>query len=195
MHMISKHYHSLHEKSHKAKDRINQETTSIRILKRKIRETKKQINDIDINRTHVNDKLNRLKQCSHQSQNKISVTTTSQSNKNQIIFRRLSVLIDNVKKACQKKLSKAEHILLLINQCHRLELDDENLLFTTSKIDVNQIHYLHNCGLEFDSFFDELSLFWKRFAHVQMDIYIRIEEKTYHKNYRNFFKKQLNLFL
>jgi chromosome segregation ATPase len=37
---------------------------SIDILKRKIKETRKRIDHIDTNRNHVNDKLNRLKQCS-----------------------------------------------------------------------------------------------------------------------------------
>jgi hypothetical protein len=101
-----------------------------------------------------------------------------------------------VKKSCQKKLLKAERILLLINQCHRLELEDEKLILTPSKDDLNQtiphVHYLRNCHLEYDSFFDELSLFWKRYAHVQLDIYIRIQEKKSLKKSQNFFKKQLN---
>jgi hypothetical protein len=102
--------------------------------------------------------------------------------------------MDNVQKRLKNKLVKAERILLLINQCHRLELEDEKILLTTLKLDLNQIHYFSNCHVEFDSFFDELSLFWKRFAHVQMDIYIRIQEKHSHKKFQDFFKKQLTSF-
>ena len=95
----------------------------------------------------------------------------------------------------KKKLLKAERLLLLINQCHRLELEDEKLLLISSKSDLNQIisPQVH-CHLEIDSFFDELALFWKRYAHVQMDIYIRIEERKSLKKYQNFFKKQLTFF-
>ncbi|CAF3456717.1 unnamed protein product, partial [Rotaria sp. Silwood2] len=117
---------------------------------------------IDNNRNHVNEKLNQLKQCSPYHQNKLNskeyFSNIFQQNKNEIILRHLSVLIDNIQKQCQKKLYKAERILLLINQCHRLELEDENLLLTMLKIDFNQInnkiisqiHYLHNCRFEFD---------------------------------------------
>jgi chromosome segregation ATPase len=189
---ISKHCHHLYEKTRKAKEHIDEEMRSINILKRKIKEIKNQINHIDTNRNHLTDKLNRLKQCSppyHQSNKKLI------SNTSQIMFRRLSVLIDNVQKLCQKKLLKAERLLLLINQCHRLELEDEKLLLTSSKNDlIPQVHYLQNCHLEFDSVFDELSLFWKRYAHVQMDIYIRIQEKESLKKYQTFFKKQLKFF-
>jgi len=164
---------------------------SINILKRKIKEIKKIVNDIDENRNHINDKVNQLKQ-------------SSQSKKTEFIsqnfqFRRLSVLIDNVQKTCQKKLIKAEHLLLLINQCHRLELEDEKVLLSISNIDLNkilsQVHYFNNCHVEFDSFVDELSLFWKRFAHIQMDIFIRIQEKTSQKNISKFLKKQLKILL
>ncbi len=109
--------------------------------------------------------------------------------------------MNNVQKILQKKLLKAERLLLLINQCHRLELDDEKLLLTKSKINfhqmpnqiISQVYYLQNCHLEFDSFFDELSLFWKRFAHVQLDIFIRIQEKNSQKKSQDFFKKQLKI--
>jgi hypothetical protein len=70
---ISKHCHHLHAKTRTAKERIDQEMTSIFIVKRKIKETKKQMNGIDTNRNHVHDKIHQLKQCSpyHQSKNKI----------------------------------------------------------------------------------------------------------------------------
>jgi hypothetical protein len=65
-------------------------------------------------------------------------------------------------------------------------------------MDFNQmrnkiISQVHNCRLESDSFFDELSRFWKRFAHVQMDIFIRIEEKNSQKKLQNFLKKKLKI--
>ena len=60
-----------------------------------------------------------------------------QLTKTPIILRRLSVLIDNVQKNCQKTILKAERIVLLINQCHRLKLEEEKLLFIVSKIDSN----------------------------------------------------------
>lgn len=118
-------------------------------------------------------------------------------------LRKLSVLIDNIKTQCQKKLIKAEHIFSLINQCQRLELQDEHLFLTISKFDskqinnkiISQVHYFHGCHLEFDSFFYELSLFWQRFAHVQMDLYIRKQEKSSLKKSQRFFKQQLKTYL
>jgi hypothetical protein len=39
--------------------------SSIDILKRKTKETKKLLDRIDIDRSHIHDKLHQLKQCSH----------------------------------------------------------------------------------------------------------------------------------
>ena len=117
------------------------------------------------------------------------------------MLRRLAVIIDNVQKECQKKMFKVKRLFVLISQCSRLELEEEKLL-TILKIDSDQvknrtnseIHHHHKCHFEYDSFFDELVLFWKRFAHVQMDLYIRIQEKNSHKQTQNLFKKQLTIF-
>lgn len=163
---------------------------SIDILKRKIKETKTCIDNIDTNSEHLYDKLNQLKQCSNKHENR-----EEKIKNNQRIFRRLSIRIHNVQKVCQKKLLKAEHLFLLINQCQRLEFDDEKLFLSTMKIDFNRISYLHNCHLEYNSIFNELSLSWKRYAHVQMDIFIRIEEKISRKKLQNFLKKQLKILL
>ncbi|CAF3828770.1 unnamed protein product [Rotaria magnacalcarata] len=204
---IAKRCDYLNEKTRKAKERINQEITSIIILRKRIKETKLLIEQTDTNNNHINDKLNQLKQCSYYHQNQLiwkkTFSNISQQSRVENPLRHLSVVIDNNKKRCQKKLLKAERILLLINRCRQLEFEDENLLLTISQIDFNQInnkiisqvHYLQNCRFEFDSFFDELSLFWKRFAHVQMDIYIRIHEKNSLKNSQNVFKQQLKIFI
>ncbi|CAF4744567.1 unnamed protein product [Rotaria socialis] len=204
---ISKRYDYLNEKTRKAKERINQEIASMITLRKRIKETKLLIEQTDTNKNHINDKLNQLKQCSYYHQNQLiwrrTFSNISQRSRVENSLRHLSVVIDNNKKRCQKKLLKAERILLLINRCRQLEFEDENLLLTMSQIDFNQInnkiisqvHYLHNCRFEFDSFFDELSLFWKRFAHVQMDIYIRIHEKNSLKNSQKSFKQQLKIFI
>ena len=118
-------------------------------------------------------------------------------------LRCLSVLINNVQKECQKKLFQAERLFSLINQCHRLEFEDEHLLLTSSKDDINQmkydvfsqIHHGHHCRFEYDSFADELALLWKRFARVQVDLYMRMQEKNSHKKIREFFQQQLKLCL
>lgn len=117
----------------------------------------------------------------------------------QISFRHLSVLTDKIQKTCQKKLVKAEHLLLLINQCYRLELEDEKLLFLISNNDENQLKnevlLQMNCHLELNTFLNELSLFWKRYSHVQMDIFIRINEKNSQKKFEKLLKNQLRLFI
>jgi hypothetical protein len=187
MNLIAKHCHHLSEKARQGKERIEQEIFSIDILKRKIKETKTCIDNIDTNSEHLYDKL---KQCSNKHENR-----EEKIQNNQKIFRRLSIRIHNVQKICQKKLLKAERLFLLINQCQRLEFDDEKLFLSTMKIDFNRISYLHNCHLEYNSIFNELSLSWKRYAHVQMDIFIRIEEKISRKKLQNFLKKQLKILL
>jgi len=68
--VTSKHCHYLNEKIRKGKECIDQEMISIKILKRKINETKKLLDHIDTNRNNVNDKLNQLKKYSHNHQSK-----------------------------------------------------------------------------------------------------------------------------
>ncbi|CAF1386987.1 unnamed protein product [Adineta steineri] len=200
--IISKQCRSLYDKTIKSKERIDQEMISVYILKRKIKQIKKLINHIDTN----SNQINQFKHCPQDHQNQlISKSKYSliifQQNRAQIILRRLCVLIDKVQKNLEKKLFKAERILLLINQCERLEFEDEKLLLIISKNNsqqitnktFSQIKNLSNYNLEFHTYFDELDLFWKRFAHVQMDIYIRIQEKNSLKKFQNFFKKQLNV--
>lgn len=119
-------------------------------------------------------------------------------NKNEMNFRRLSILIDNIQNQIQKKLLKAENIVLLINQCHKLELEDEkfftipknNFNQTNNKI-ISQVNYLNNYWFQFDLYFDELSLFWMRYSQIQFDIYIRFKEKCSLTKSQNFYKKQL----
>ena len=54
----------MYEKTRKDKERIDQETKFIYVLKRKIKETKHLIEHVDTNRKHLHDKLTQLKQCS-----------------------------------------------------------------------------------------------------------------------------------
>lgn len=70
LNIISKNCQYLYEKTRKAKERIHQERTLIDLLKKKIKETKIKIQQADVNRSHVNDKLQQLKQCSNYNEGK-----------------------------------------------------------------------------------------------------------------------------
>jgi hypothetical protein len=181
---ISKHCHFLYDKTEQTKERITNEMKSIRIIKKKTEENKK---DIDQNRNEIDEKLNRLKQCLPSQQQMKSISKKR--------LRRLSVLTDQTRKSCEKKLSKVERIFLSIARCHRLEFDDEKLLSLNRTIDSNSIlspiYYLENCRLDFDFYFDELAFFWKRYVHLQLDLSIRMKEKQSHLKYAQFFKEQL----
>ncbi|CAF1406322.1 unnamed protein product [Adineta ricciae] len=187
--VISKNCRHLYEKTCRSQQSIEKETKTILILKRKIKESKQSIDQIDLDQ-----KLNWIQQSSEASENEKSNQTINQMishRKSHGILRRFVLLTDNVQKDLQKKLSKVERIFLLMKQCHRLELEEEKLLQTSPVNELNQVHHLWNCQVEMDNSFDELSLFYKRFAHVQMDLYIRVEENKSRKNFQNFYRKQL----
>jgi len=81
-------------------------------------------------------------------------------------------------KECRRKLDKAHRLFSLIHQCEKLELENEKVLFSSLKTDSNQLNFLSDCHLQIDdSFADQLTLFWKRFAHVQLDLFSRIKQK------------------
>lgn len=183
---MSKRCQYLSEKIHRDKQRLDHETISIRIVQRKIHEQEHQLNHFVEKQTHLHDKLNEIKQSS----------TFSRSSKPREDFRRLSILINRIQKQCQEKLKKIERIFLLIGQCQRLEFDDERSSFSIeSKMNFNEIisriNYLGNCRWEFDSIFDELTSFWKRVAYVQLDLSMRIKEKSSLKQRQDLLKKQL----
>ncbi|CAF1509850.1 unnamed protein product [Adineta ricciae] len=186
---ISKNCRRLYEKTSRSQQLIEKETKSISILKRKIKESKQSIDQIDFNQ-----RLNWIEQNSKASENEKPnqiINQVSSHRKSHAILRRFVVLTDNVQKDLQKKLTKVERILLLMKQCHRLELEEEKLLQISPVNELNRAHHLWNCQIETDNSFEELSLFYKRFAHVQMDLYIRVEENKSRKNFQNFYRKQL----
>ncbi|UJR38414.1 hypothetical protein I4U23_031082 [Adineta vaga] len=191
---ISKNCRHLYGKTSRSQQRIEQEVKSISTLKRKINETKQ-----FIDQNHINHRIDELKQCTVISVNEKPIQIVSQvisqrkylSNKSQVVFRRFVVLTDNIQKDLQRKLTKVERILLLMNQCQRLELEEEKLLQISFNNDLNQ--HSRICQLKIDNSFEELSLFYKRFAHVQMDLYIRIEENKSLKKFQNFFRKQTKI--
>ena len=158
-------------------------------MQRKIKESQQSIDQIDLNQ-----RLNWIQKSSEVSENEKPNKIINQMishRKSHGILRRFVVLTDNVQKDLQKKLIKVDRILLLMKQCRRLELEEEKLLQTSPVNELNQVHRLWNCQIEMDNSFEELSLFYKRFAHVQMDLYIRVEENKSRKNVQNFYRKEL----
>lgn len=172
--------HHLHQQY---QTRIQREETSTGALNRKIEQTRTFLGNLDEQRGHLREKFEHLKQCAN-PQEKQSNLRRFPNNRNQIHFRRLVTLVDDVQRKCQKKLDKIERLFSLINQCEKLEFEDEKLLLSSLKTAaaqlnpfVSQLHYLDHCHFEFDASFDQLTFFWKRFAHVQTDLFIRIKEK------------------
>lgn len=171
-------------KIHRDHQRMDYEKKFVRIVKRKIREKENHFQQVEEKIVDLHEKFQSALP-PVQSYRKVSEDH----------FRRLSILTHRIANQCREKLKKIHRIFLLIDQCERYEFDEEKSFSRETKMNFNEIisriNYLDNCRYEFDSTFDELTKFWKRFAHVQMDISIRMKEKHSHKNQQNLLQKQL----
>ena len=158
---VSKLCRQLIDKTRLNNEKIDKHSKSIEILKRKIGQTKTSIE-------HHEEK--------QRSNQQLNSSSTKKSTDAQV--RRLVSLTDRIEKECRRKLDKAHRLFSLIHQCEKLELENEKVLFSSLKTDSNQLNFLSDCHLQIDdSFADQLTLFWKRFAHVQLDLFSRIKQK------------------
>jgi hypothetical protein len=194
--------HHLHERIRQSNERIGRETASISILKKVIRQTNKQIDQMDTQRDHLKDRLTLIKQCSSTrrtpSSERSLVNTVGQSRRD-MPLRRLTGLLDTLQKTCTRKIAKAERLLRLIHQCYRLEQNNEHTLpnqsVAANKEILPQIRSSKHCGLETNPYLDEFSLFWKRMARVQMDTFILVHEKKSQTTIQTRLKEKLTMLL
>ena len=194
-------YHHLYEQIRQSNERISREKASISILKKVIGQTNKQIDQMDTQRTHLKDRLTFIKQCSstrHTPSSKRSLLNTHGQTRTDIASRRLIVLLDTIQKTCTRKMTKAERLLRLIQQCYRLEQSNEHTLpirRPSNKEILPPIRSSTHCRLETNLSLDEFSLFWKRMARVQMDTFILIHEKKSQTTLQTRLKEKLTLLL
>lgn len=118
-------------------------------------------------------------------------------------LRRLCILTNKTKLKCQQKLVQAQNLFLLIDQCRRLETENEILSKfyfhlcsnqTTNEI-LLKIQDLCQCHLPLSIYFDQFKSIQIRITRVQIDIFLLTQMKISQKKEQESLRCRLKNFL